>query len=173
MVNDIGKSISGTGPAEDVAKQVVKEITSKGGQAVADTHSVLEGELIIKTALDTFGRIDILINNAGVGHAGRFESRKDEDWNTCIDTHLYGAFKCTKAAWDHMRQQGYGRIVNTTSVAGLHGSEGLVDYSTAKAGVNGFTQSLAIEGGKRDILTNSICPMADTRMLRALKRRDK
>jgi multifunctional beta-oxidation protein len=72
-----------------------------------------------------------------------------------------------------MRQQGYGRIVNTTSVAGLHGSEGLVDYSTAKAGVNGFTQSLAIEGGKRNILTNSICPMADTRMLRALKRRDK
>ena len=137
---------------------------------MADNHSVLEGDLIIKTAMDTWGRIDILINNAGVAPVGPFRFRKDEDWNTCIDTHLFGAFKCTRAAWDFMRQQGYGRIVNTSSVAGLHGGEGLVDYSTAKSGVNGFTQSLAIEGKKRNIFTNTICPMADTRMLQMLKR---
>ena len=156
-----------------MAQSVVDEIVKKGGEAVADNNSVLEGDKIIKTALDKWGRIDILINNAGTGPNGAFKDRKDEDWNTTINTHLLGAFKCTKAAWNFMREKGYGRIVNTSSVAGLHGSHGLVDYSTAKAGLNGFTMSLAIEGGKRNIKTNSIAPLAHTRMLQVLKGREK
>lgn len=86
-----------------------------------------------------------------------------------INTHLLGAFKCTQAAWAFMREKGYGRILNTTSLAGLHGQHGLAAYSTAKSGLNGFSQSLAIEGAKRNILTNSIAPLADTRMMRSLK----
>jgi (3R)-3-hydroxyacyl-CoA dehydrogenase / 3a,7a,12a-trihydroxy-5b-cholest-24-enoyl-CoA hydratase / enoyl-CoA hydratase 2 len=125
---------------------------------------------VIKTAIDRYGRIDILINNAGISATGSFWKRKDEEWNKTIDTHLLGAFKCTSAAWGYMREQGYGRILNTTSPAGLYGAHGLVDYSTAKSGINGATMSLAIEGAKRNIKCNSIAPLADTRMLRALKK---
>ena len=138
---------------------------------MADHNSVIEGDKIIQTALDKYGRIDILINNAGVGPRGAFRHRKDEEWNMTLDTHLFGAFKCTKAAWQHMREKGYGRIINTSSNAGLYGSHGLVDYSTAKSGINGFTMSLALEGAKKNILTNSVAPLADTRMLRVLKKR--
>lgn len=168
IVNDFGKSLIGEGEAESVAESVVKEITSKGGVAVADTNSVVEGDKIIKTAMDAFGRVDILINNAGVSVIGILPKQDDKGWNLTLNSHVYGAYKCTRAVWDIMRKQGYGRIVNITSIAGLHGDHGMTSYSTAKSAIIGFTQSLAIEGAKKNIIANAVAPLADTRMLAAL-----
>lgn len=125
---------------------------------------MLEGEKIIKVAMDTFGRVDILINNAGVVLPGPIHTKKDEHWNRTLDTHLFGSYKCTRAAWNIMREQGYGRIINTSSCLGLYGDKFISDYSTAKSGLNGFTMSLALEGAKRNIFTNSVAPLARTRM---------
>lgn len=168
VINDFGKSLVGEGQAETVAESVVKEITSKGGVAVADMNSVIEGDKIIKTAMDAFGRVDILINNAGVSVLGILPKQDDKGWQLTMDSHVFGAYKCTRAAWDIMRSQGYGRIVNITSIAGLHGDHGMTSYSAAKSAIIGFTQSLAIEGAKRNIIANAVAPLADTRMLAAL-----
>jgi NAD(P)-dependent dehydrogenase (short-subunit alcohol dehydrogenase family) len=156
-----------------VAESVVQEIVSKGGIAVADTNSVVEGDKIIKTAIDKFGRVDILINNAGTSVLGIFSKQDDKGWKATMDSHVFGAYKCTRAAWNIMREQGYGRIVNIGSLAGLYGDHGLSSYSAAKSAVIGFTQSLAIEGVKKNIFANVVAPLADTRMLRALKLNEK
>ena len=125
---------------------------------------MIEGDKIIKLAMDTWGRLDILINNAGIVFKASFHRKKEEEWNKVMETHLFGSYKCTRAAWNIMREQQYGRIVNTSSPIGLYGDTHISDYSTAKSGLNGFTFSLALEGAKRNIFINSVAPIADTRM---------
>jgi 3-hydroxyacyl-CoA dehydrogenase/3a,7a,12a-trihydroxy-5b-cholest-24-enoyl-CoA hydratase len=118
----------------------------------------------VKTAVDAFGTVDIIINNAGILRDVSFQKMSDLDWDLIMKVHLKGTFSVTRAAWNIMREKGYGRIINTASSSGLYGSFGQVNYSTAKMGIHGFTQSLAKEGEKRNIKVNTICPIAGTRM---------
>lgn len=140
------------------------EIKAAGGQAVANKDSVEFGEKIVKTAVDAFGTVDIVINNAGILRDVSFQKMSELDWDLIMKVHLKGAFSVTRAAWNIMREKNYGRIVNTGSSAGIFGSFGQVNYSTAKLGLWGFTQSLAKEGAKRNIRCNCIAPLAGTRM---------
>ncbi len=165
VVNDLGGSAVGQGSSTKAADLVVEEIKSKGGVAVANYDSVEFGDKIIKTAVDNFGKVDILLNNAGILRDISFQKMKDEDWNLIFKVHVYGAYSCSKAAWNIMREQGFGRIVNTSSAAGLFGSFGQVNYSAAKLALHGFTQALAKEGEKRNIRVNTIAPLAASRML--------
>lgn len=165
VVNDLGKSVKGEGgDAKNPADIVVDEIKKAGGTAVANYDSVEFGDKIVKTAVDAFGTVDIVINNAGILRDVSFLKMKDLDWDLIMLVHLKGAFSVTKAAWPIMREKGYGRIINTGSSAGIYGSFGQVNYSTAKLGLWGFTQSLAKEGEKRNIRSNCIAPLAGTRM---------
>ena len=165
VVNDLGTSHSGDGNNANAADVVVKEIKAKGGEAVANYDSVEFGDKIIKTAMDSFGRVDIVINNAGILRDVSFQKMKEIDWTLIFKVHVYGAYSVTKAAWNVMREQGYGRIINTSSAAGLFGSFGQVNYSAAKLSLHGFTQSLAREGEKKNIRVNTIAPLAASRML--------
>lgn len=166
VVNDLGGSVKGEGQqaAKHAADVVVDEIKAKGGEAVADKHSVEFGDKIVKTAVDAFGTVDIVINNAGILRDVSFQKMREIDWDLIMLVHLKGAFSVTRAAWNIMREKGYGRIVNTGSSSGIYGSFGQVNYSTAKMGLWGFTQSLAKEGQKRGIYVNCIAPVAGTRM---------
>jgi len=172
VVNDLGGSFTGilpltkgTGKSTSAADKVVEEIKAKGGIAVANYDSVENGDRIIKTAIDNFGRVDVLLNNAGILRDVSFQKMKDEDWDLIIKVHMYGTYKCSRAAWNIMREQGYGRIINTASAAGLFGSFGQVNYSAAKLGIHGFTLALSREGEKKNILVNTIAPLAASRML--------
>lgn len=165
VVNDLGSQVSGQGGSSKAADAVVNEIKSKGGIAVANYDSVEFGEKIIKTAMDNFGRVDILINNAGILRDISFQKMKQEDWDIILKVHMTGTYSCSRAAWNIMREQGYGRIVNTASAAGLFGSFGQVNYSAAKLGIHGFSMALAREGQKKNILVNTIAPLAASRML--------
>lgn len=165
VVNDLGTSHKGDGNNANAADKVVDEIKAKGGQAVANYDSVEFGDKIIKTAVDAFGRVDIVINNAGILRDISFQKMKDLDWNLIFKVHVFGAYSVTKAAWNIMREQGYGRIINTASAAGLFGSFGQVNYSAAKLALHGFTQALAREGEKKNIRVNTIAPLAASRML--------
>jgi NAD(P)-dependent dehydrogenase (short-subunit alcohol dehydrogenase family) len=167
VVNDLGGSVDGQGGSHTAAQQVVDEIKAAGGEAVAnyDTVATAEGgKAIIQTALDTFERIDIVINNAGILRDAAFKNMTPELLEPVIDVHLKGAFYVTQAAWQHMREQNYGRIVNTSSAAGIFGNFGQTNYGAAKAGLVGFTRVLAVEGAKNNIKANAIAPVAKTRM---------
>ena len=166
VVNDIGGSVQGDAgkAAANPADLVVAEIKKNGGQAVANYDSVEFGDKIVKTAVDAFGTVDIVINNAGILRDVSFQKMSDLDWDLIMKVHLKGAFSVTRAAWNIMKKNGYGRIVNTGSSSGIYGSFGQANYSTAKLGLWGFTQSLAKEGEKRNIRTNCIAPLAGTRM---------
>jgi multifunctional beta-oxidation protein len=142
----------------------VQEIKAAGGNAVANYDSVVNGERIIQTAIDAFGRIDILINNAGILRDISFKNIKDTDWDLITDVHITGPYKTTRAAWPHFRKQKFGRVINTTSAAGLFGSFGQTNYSAAKMSQVGFTETLAKEGVKYNILSNVIAPIAGSRM---------
>ena len=155
---------AGEGGNSKAADVVVEEIKKAGGEAVANYDSVEFGDKIVKTAIDAFKRVDIVVNNAGILRDISFQKMKDVDWDLIMKVHLKGMFSVTRAAWGYMREQGYGRIVNTSSGSGLFGSFGQSNYATAKMGVHGFSQSLAMEGAKKNILVNSIAPVAGTRM---------
>jgi 3-hydroxyacyl-CoA dehydrogenase/3a,7a,12a-trihydroxy-5b-cholest-24-enoyl-CoA hydratase len=164
VVNDLGVSFKGEGSNSKAADVVVAEIKKNGGTAVANYDSVEFGEKIVKTAVDSFGTVDIVINNAGILRDVSFLKMTELDWDLIMKVHLKGSFSVTRAAWNIMREKGYGRIINTGSSSGLYGSFGQVNYSAAKMAMHGFTQSLAKEGDKRNIKVNTICPFAGTRM---------
>jgi NAD(P)-dependent dehydrogenase (short-subunit alcohol dehydrogenase family) len=167
VVNDIGGSVSGEGADRGPAEHVVQEIRDAGGEAVSDGNSVSTaegGEAIIRTALDEFGRVDIVINNAGILRDKSFHNLTPELLEAVIDVHLKGAFYVTRPAWVQMREQGYGRVVNTSSNSGILGNFGQSNYGAAKMGLVGFTRVLAAEGAKYNIKVNAIAPLARTRM---------
>ncbi|TDB84515.1 SDR family oxidoreductase [Actinomadura sp. KC216] len=167
VVNDLGGDRSGTGASAGPAQEVADEITKSGGEAVANPGNVAtpEGaESIVRTALDAFGKLDILINNAGILRDRSFKNMTPDEWDAVIAVHLRGSFLVSSAAWPHLRDNGYGRIVNTSSPAGLFGNFGQANYATAKMGLVGFTKTLAHEGAKYDIKANAIAPVAWTRM---------
>jgi NAD(P)-dependent dehydrogenase (short-subunit alcohol dehydrogenase family) len=168
VVNDIGGSVTGHGSSGDAGSAVVEEICRQGGEAVADNHSVTspEGaEAIIDTALGTWGRVDILINNAGIVGDAPFDDMTADRLEPLLDVHLKGAFYVTRPAWKVMREQGYGRVLNTCSAAGILGAERMSNYGAAKTGLIGLTRVLAAEGADRNIKVNAIAPIAYTRML--------
>lgn len=164
VVNDLGGSTTGEGASSRAADVVVKEIKDAGGIAVPNYNSVEDGDQIIKTAVDNFGKVDIVINNAGILRDVSFQKMTDKDWDLIYRVHLKGAYSVTKAAWNIMRDQGYGRIVMTTSAAGLYGNFGQTNYSACKLALLGLSKSLALEGEKRNVYCNTIAPMAGSRM---------
>jgi NAD(P)-dependent dehydrogenase (short-subunit alcohol dehydrogenase family) len=167
VVNDLGGTVDGTGADAGPAQQVADEINAAGGEAVANTDSVASqagGEAIVQTALDAFGRVDIVVNNAGILRDKAFHNLTPDLLDSVLQVHLYGAFWVTLPAWKLMREQNYGRVINTTSAAGLFGNFGQTNYGAAKMGLVGFTRALAQEGRKRNVLANVIAPGARTRM---------
>ncbi len=164
IVNDLGGSFTGDGKSSSAADKVVAEIKEKGGEAVANYDSVTDGDKIIKSAVDAFGRIDIIINNAGILRDVSFKKMTQQDWDLVYQVHVLGAMKVTHAAWTLMNDQGYGRIINTASAAGIYGNFGQANYAMAKLGIHGFTQTLAAEGRKRNVIVNTIAPIAGSRM---------
>jgi NAD(P)-dependent dehydrogenase (short-subunit alcohol dehydrogenase family) len=165
VINDLGGSIDGSSEAgARVADKVVDEIKAMGGEAVANYDSVTDGAKIVQTAIDAFGRIDIVINNAGILRDVSFQKMEDKDWDFVQQVHLNGAYAVTRAAWPYMRDQKYGRVVMITSSAGLFGNFGQSNYSAAKLGVVGLCNTLSKEGAKRGINVNVIAPFAASRM---------
>src|SRR5919106_7002008 len=167
VINDLGGSVSGEGGDEGPAHTTAKEIEDLGGVAVADTNSVATpegGEAIVKPAVDAFGKVDVVINNAGILRDKTFHNMTPELLNPVLDVHLKGAFHVTRPAWIKMRENGYGRVVNTASSAGVLGNFGQSNYGAAKMGLVGLTRVLAQEGAKYNIKCNAIAPVAKTRM---------
>jgi len=167
VVNDLGGSVTGEGGDEGRAHLAAREIEDRGGIAVADTNNVATpegGEAIVRTAMDAFGRVDIVINNAGILRDRTFHNLTADLLMPVLDVHLKGAFYVTRPAWLQMREQGYGRVLNTTSNSGLLGNFGQSNYGAAKMGLVGFTRVLAAEGAKYNIRVNAIAPVARTRM---------
>jgi 3-hydroxyacyl-CoA dehydrogenase/3a,7a,12a-trihydroxy-5b-cholest-24-enoyl-CoA hydratase len=164
VVNDLGTSHTGEGAGSKAADLVVEEIKKAGGKAAANYDSVENGEAIIKTAIDNFGRVDIVINNAGILRDVSFVKMKQADWDLIYKVHLHGAYSVTKAAWPYMRDQGFGRVIMTSSAAGLYGNFGQANYSAMKLALVGFAKTLAAEGKSRNIHVNTIAPVAGTRM---------
>ena len=171
VINDLGGSVDGSGSDASTAQKVVDEIVAAGGEAVANHDSVSTpegGEAIIKTAVDAYGRVDIVINNAGILRDKTFHNMTPDLVDAVIDVHLRGAFNVTRPAWILMREQKYGRIISTSSAAGIFGNFGQANYGAAKMGLVGFTRVLAQEGAKHNIKANAIAPLALTRMTEAL-----
>ncbi len=167
VVNDLGGSLDGQGTDAAPAQQVVDEIKTGGGEAIANYDSVAKWDSannIINTAIENYGKIDILINNAGILRDKSFVKMELDDYRKVISVHLDGTFYCSKAAFAYMKGQGYGRIVSTASAAGLYGNFGQVNYGAAKLGIAGMMNCLAQEGARYDIKANTIVPTAGTRL---------
>ncbi len=167
LVNDLGGARDGSGGSSDAALAVVAEITAAGGQAIANGASVTDFaavEAMVKQAMDTWGRVDILINNAGILRDKSFAKMELDDFKLVLDVHLMGAVNCCKAVWAIMNEQKYGRILMTTSSSGLYGNFGQSNYGTAKMALVGLMQTLSLEGAKNDIRVNCLAPTAATRM---------
>jgi NAD(P)-dependent dehydrogenase (short-subunit alcohol dehydrogenase family) len=167
IVNDLGGSVDGSGASDGPAAKVAKEINDLGGVAVHDGNSVSTAEggaAIVQTAIDAFGRIDIVINNAGILRDATFHKMTQEQINLVLDVHLKGAFNVAQPAFIKMREQSYGRIVNTSSSSGILGNFGQANYGAAKMGLVGFSRVLAAEGAKYNIKVNALAPVARTRM---------
>ena len=164
VVNDLGGSMHGGGGDQKAADLVVAEIKEAGGEAVANYDSVEDGDKIVQTAMDTYGRIDVVVNNAGILRDKSFHKMTVDDWEIIQRVHVNGSFRVTHAAWPHMREQGFGRVVMTASAAGIYGNFGQANYSAAKLGLVGFGNTLAIEGGRKGIHVNTIAPIAGSRL---------
>jgi NAD(P)-dependent dehydrogenase (short-subunit alcohol dehydrogenase family) len=171
VVNDVGGSVAGSGASAAAAEAVVAEILACGGEAIANAASVTDYasvQAMIEEARARWGKVDILVNNAGILRDKTFSKMSLEDFRTVLDVHLMGSVHCTKAVWNHMREQSYGRIVMTTSSSGLYGNFGQANYGAAKLALVGFMQTLALEGAKYNVRVNCLAPSAATRMLDGL-----
>ncbi|HEY4114144.1 MAG TPA: SDR family NAD(P)-dependent oxidoreductase [Rhizomicrobium sp.] len=167
VVNDLGGAVDGTGGGSAAADAVVKEIKDAGGTALANGSSVTDDTGVanmVKQAMDAYGRIDVLIANAGILRDKSFAKMELKDFDAVMAVHVMGTVKPAKAIWQIMRDQQYGRIVVTTSSTGLYGNFGQTNYGTAKLGLVGFMNSLKLEGAKDNVKVNAICPVAATRM---------
>jgi len=171
VVNDLGGAVDGSGSSAAAAQQVVDEISASGGQAIASTASVTDEQQVaemVSATMQQWGRIDILVNNAGILRDKSFAKMDAATWRDVVDVHLHGTAYCSLAVWPIMREQGYGRIVNTTSTSGIYGNFGQANYGAAKCGVVGLMNTLHIEGGKYNIRVNCVSPTAATRMTEGL-----
>src|ERR1700744_3046795 len=171
VVNDLGGSVDGSGGSSEAAAKVVEEIKALGGEALANGSSVTDDAGVahmIQQAMDAWGRIDILIANAGVLRDRSFSKMDFADFEFVVNVHLMAPFKPIKAAWEIMKAQNYGRIVVTTSSTGLYGNFGQANYGAAKLGIIGLMNTLKIEGQKNNIHVNAISPVAGTRMTESL-----
>ena len=167
VVNDLGGTLDGNGGTPKAAQAVVDEIRAAGGQAIASGASVTDAaavQAMIDAAIQAWGRVDILVNNAGILRDKSFSKMTLDDFRLVVEVHLMGAVNCTKAVWDVMRAQNYGRIVMTTSSSGLYGNFGQSNYGAAKMALVGLMQTLSIEGAKNNIRVNCLAPTAATRM---------
>jgi len=167
VVNDLGGAVDGEGGSVTAAESVAEEIRAEGGQAIANGASVTDVaavDAMVKQVMDEWGRIDIVINNAGILRDKSFSKMELDNWHAVIDVHLTGALNVTKAVWAIMVEQNYGRIVMTTSTSGLFGNFGQSNYGAAKLGLVGFMNTLRYEGMKYNVFTNCIAPVAATRM---------
>ncbi|MGE0622778.1 MAG: SDR family NAD(P)-dependent oxidoreductase [Pseudomonadales bacterium] len=171
VVNDLGGALDGTGGSPDAAAAVADEITAAGGEAIANGGSVADradAAALVDQAMQAFGRVDIIVNNAGILRDRSFTKMSLDDFQAVMDVHLMGSVNVTLAAWPIMRAQSYGRIVMTTSATGLFGNFGQANYGAAKLALVGLANTLKIEGAKYNIHTNCIAPVAVTRMTREL-----
>jgi len=171
VVNDLGGAMDGTGGSSEAAEKVVLEIKESGGQAISNGGSVSDrngAKSMVEDAMSAWGRVDVLINNAGILRDKSFSKIELDDFQIVVDVHLMGAVYCTHAVWPIMREQNYGRILMTTSPTGLYGNFGQTNYGAAKLAQVGFMNSLKIEGAKNNVYTNTIAPIAATRMTESL-----
>ncbi|HEX7481769.1 MAG TPA: SDR family oxidoreductase [Polyangiales bacterium] len=171
VVNDLGGKVDGSGGSSEAALKVVEEIKAAGGEAIANGASVSDragAESIVADAISKWGRVDVVVNNAGILRDKSFSKMEIEDFELVLKVHLFGAAYVTKAAWPHMNTQKYGRVVMTTSSSGLYGNFGQSNYGAAKLGMIGMMNSLKIEGAKNNIRINAIAPVAATRMTEGL-----
>ena len=168
VVNDLGGARDGTGGGNSMADKVVEEVKAAGGEAVANYDNVATmegGQGVLKTAVDTFDKVDILINNAGILRDKSFRKTTEELWDPVVAVHLKGTYCVTHAVYNHMLERGEGGvIVNTSSTSGLNGNFGQGNYGAAKAGIAGFSRCLAIEGKKYDVRVYILAPVAYTRL---------
>ena len=164
VVNDLGGSVAGEGSDRRAADSVVEEITAANGHAIANYDSVVDGQKIVQAALDEWGRVDVLLNNAGIAYATAFEDMTSERWKLMFDVHVEGAYTCTQAAWSHMLEAGYGRLLFTSSPFGLYAAAQFAHYSAAKSAMLGFSKALALEGKEHNIHANAVAPFSASRM---------
>ncbi|PHR94073.1 MAG: 3-oxoacyl-ACP reductase [Robiginitomaculum sp.] len=171
VINDLGGAADGTGGSKTLAQEVADLIIADGGEAIVSGANVAkadEVDAMVAEAMEKWGRIDILVNNAGILRDKSFSKMDIADFQTVVDVHLMGSVNCTKAVWEIMKAQNYGRIVMTTSSSGMYGNFGQANYGAAKAAVVGFMNTLCIEGAKYDIRVNALAPAAHTRMTEGL-----